>query len=157
YWAGEQTEGQKYDLAKAKAMLKAAGWSDPNKDGLIEKDGKPFKVTMAAGGTDANVRFSSLVADQAKQLSIGVQVDTLENATLTARLNAGDYDLWQFGYGTVDPDILTFFFAQSQIPVNGKPGLNRSRINDPKLEDLLNRQRSTIGDDRKKAVEDAER
>lgn len=157
YWPGEQTEGQKYDLAKAKAMLKAAGWSEPNKDGVIEKDGKPFKVTMAAGGTDANVRFSSLVADQAKQLGIGVQVVTLEAATLTARLNAGDYDLFQFGYDTVDPDILTFFFAASQIPLNGKPGLNRSRVNDPKFEDLLNKQRTILGDDRKKAVEDAVR
>jgi len=157
YWAGEQTEGPKYDLAKAKAMLKAAGWSDPNKDGIIEKDGKPFKAVFVAGGTDIAVRFSSLAADQAKQLGIDVQIVTLETAALTARLNSGDYDFWQFGYGTVDPDILTFFFAQSQIPLNGKPGLNRSRINDPKLEDLLNRQRSTIGDERKKAVEDAER
>jgi len=157
YWAGEQTEGPKYDLAKAKAMLKAAGWSDPNKDGIIEKDGKPFKAVFVAGGTDIAVRFSSLAADQAKQLGIDIQIVTLETAALTARLNSGDYDFWQFGYGTVDPDILTFFFAQSQIPLNGKPGLNRSRINDPKLEDLLNRQRSTIGDERKKAVEDAER
>jgi peptide/nickel transport system substrate-binding protein len=157
YWAGEQDEGQKYDLAKAKAMLKAAGWSDPNKDGFIEKDGKPFRVTLAAGGTDINVRWSSIVADQGKQLGIDVQIVTLETAALTARLNSGDYDLFQFGYDTVDPDILTFFFAKSQIPVNGSPGLNRSHLNDAKLEDLLTRQRTTLGDDRRQAVQDCVR
>jgi peptide/nickel transport system substrate-binding protein len=153
YWDGEQVEGPKYDLAKAKAMLKAAGWSEPNKDGVIERDGKPFRVTLVAGGTDINVRWSSLAADQAKQLGIDVQIVTLETAALTARLNGGDYDLFQFGYDTVDPDILTFFFAASQIPVGGKPGLNRARLNDAKLEELLARQRTTLGDERKKAVE----
>jgi peptide/nickel transport system substrate-binding protein len=138
-------------------MLKAAGWSDPNKDGFIEKDGKPFRATLAAGGTDINVRWSSIVADQGKQLGIDVQIVTLETAALTARLNSGDYDLFQFGYDTVDPDILTFFFAKSQIPVNGSPGLNRSHLNDAKLEDLLARQRTTLGDDRKQAVQDCVR
>ena len=55
-------------------MLKAAGWSEPNKDGIIEKDGKPFRVTLVAGGTDINVRWSSLAADQAKQLGIDERV-----------------------------------------------------------------------------------
>lgn len=157
YWAGEQTEGPKYDLAKAKSMLAAAGWTGTDGGGIIEKDGKPFRVTFVGGGTDVNVRWSSLAKDQARALGIDMQVVTLEQAALTARLNSGDYDCWQFGYATVDPDILAFFFYASQIPKNGSPGLNRSRVNDPKLEDLLTQQRTTLGDARAKAVEDCVR
>lgn len=154
YWAGEQEEGQKYDLEKAKGMLADAGWEDTDGDGVLERDGRPFQLTLIAGGTEEFVRWSSLTQAQFKDLGIEVNVETLEQAALTARLNSGDYDLFRFGYDTVDPDILAFFFYSPQIPQEGGSGLNRSRINDRKLDELIELQRNTVGDDRDAAVEE---
>ncbi len=154
YWAGEQEEGPQYDLEKAKAMLAEAGWEDTDGDGIIERDGKPFQVTLVAGGTEEYVRWSSLAQAQAKDLGIDVTIETLEQAALTAALNSGEYDLFRFGYDTVDPDILAFFFYSPQIPKDGGSGLNRSRVNDPKLDALIDKQRTTLDADRDAAVEE---
>jgi peptide/nickel transport system substrate-binding protein len=112
---------------------------------------------MVAGGTEEQVRWSSLAKAQAQELGIDVQVETLEAAALTARLNSADYDLFRFGYDTVDPDILAFFFYASQIPQAGGAGLNRSRVNDPELEARLTKQRNTLGEERRTAVEECVR
>lgn len=155
YWAGEQEEGPQYDLELARSMLADAGWEDTDGDGIIEKDGQPFSVVLISGGTEEQVRWSSLAQAQAKELGIDVQIETLEAAALTAQLNSGDYDLFRFGYDTVDPDILAFFFYSPQIPQEGGSGLNRSRVNDARLDELIEKQRNTAaGPERDAAVEE---
>jgi peptide/nickel transport system substrate-binding protein len=155
YWAGEQEAGPKYDLEKAKQLLAEAGWADSDGDGVIEKDGQPFKLVYVSLGDAWSVRFASLIQDQAKQLGIDVQLDTVEQATVTARLAAGDFDLFHFAYDTVDPDILTFFFYGPQIPAEDGSGFNYSRINDPQLDALLDKQRVVLGAERDQVVADA--
>jgi peptide/nickel transport system substrate-binding protein len=152
YWPGEQEEGPEYDPERARAMLADAGWEDTDGDGIIERDGNPFRVTLISGGTDEFVRWSSLVQSQARDLGIEVAIDTLETAALTARLNDGDYDFFRFIYDTVTPDILTFFFHSNQIPVEGGSGLNRSRVSDPRLDELTEEQRRTLGQEERDAV-----
>jgi peptide/nickel transport system substrate-binding protein len=154
YWAGEQEAGQKFDRDKAKAMLAEAGWADSDGDGVLEMDGKPFKLTLISGGTEEQVRWSSVVQDQAKQLGIDVQIETLEDAALNARRNDGDYDLYFFAYDTVDPDIIWFFFHSAQIPKEGGSGLNWGRVNDAKLDELIIKQRNNVGANRDSAVEE---
>ncbi len=153
YWPGEQEVGPKFDLAKAKSMLAEAGWSGTDGDGIIEKEGKPFSVTLIAGGSEAEVRWSSLVQAQARDLGIEVKIQTLESAALTAAQNSGDFDLYYFIYDTVDPDIIWFFFHSAQIPKEGGSGLNWGRVNDPKLDELIINQRNTVGADRDAAVQ----
>lgn len=153
YWPGEQELGPRFDPEKAKQLLREAGWQDTDGDGILEKDGKPFQVTLVAGGTEEYARWSSLVQAQAKELGIAVRIETLEQAALTARLNSGEYDLFRFIYDTVDPDILAFFFYSEQVPAEGKSGLNYSRISDPQLDQLIEEQRRTLDTARDKAVE----
>jgi len=153
YWPGEQEAGPKFDLSKAKTLLADAGWADENGDGIIEKDGKPFDAVLISGGSEAEVRWASLVQQQAKDLGINVTIETLESAALTARRNSGDFDLYYFIYDTVDPDIIWFFFHSQQIPTEGSSGLNWGRVNDPILDDLIIKQRNTIGSDRDAAVQ----
>lgn len=157
YWKGEQDVGPRYDLDKAKALLAEAGWADTDGDGIIEKDGKPFRSVFITPGTEDGTRFASLVQDQARQLGIDVRIEALEQATYSARLRSGDFDLFRFIYDTVDPDILAFFFHSSQIPKEGGSGFNYSRVNDPRLDALIDRQRHTLFEERDKAVEEAVR
>jgi peptide/nickel transport system substrate-binding protein len=154
YWAGEQDEGPKYDLELAKQMLSDAGWEDTDGDGTIEKDGKPFNAVLISGGSEAQVRWASLVQDQAKQLGINVEIETLEQAALNARRTEGDFDFYYFIYDTVDPDIIWFFFHSDQIPKEDGSGLNWGRVNDARLDELIIEQRNNVAEARDEKVEE---
>ena len=50
-----------YDPDKAKALLAAAGWQ-PNADGILTKDGRPFEFTILTNqGNDTRVRTAEII------------------------------------------------------------------------------------------------
>src|SRR5262249_37147656 len=104
-------------------------------------------------GSESDVRWSSLIQAQAKDLGIDVKIQTLELAAWNAALTSGDFDMYYFIYDTVDPDIIWFFFHSAQIPKAGGSGLNWGRVNDPHLDELIIAQRNTVGSDRDGAVQ----
>ncbi len=46
WWANKNIVGYEYDPEKARELLKEAGWVDSDGDGIVEKDGKEFSVTL---------------------------------------------------------------------------------------------------------------
>ena len=55
----EDVNGQVYDLDKAKECLEAAGYSDSDGDGIVDKDGENLSLTIsiANGSSTAEVRL----------------------------------------------------------------------------------------------------
>lgn len=49
--------GYAYDPAKAKQLLAEAGWKDTDGDGILDKDGKPFKIVLI---TSSYATFATL-------------------------------------------------------------------------------------------------
>lgn len=45
-WRNNDIEGYPYDVNKAKDLLEEAGWKDSNGDGILDKDGQAFKITL---------------------------------------------------------------------------------------------------------------
>ena len=129
HYQDAESIGYPYDEEKAKQLLDEAGWVDNG--GVREKDGVQLSFKLIAGNSPEIVATVQVI--QANLEAVGIKTD-VELNTSTATLDvakAGDFDLYvgRWGYGS--PDVLNFFFPSDAAN-------NRSRINDPALDEMLN-------------------
>ncbi len=72
-----------YDPAAAKELLAEAGWSDHDGDGVIDKDGMPFKFTLLAGAGSVFARSVGLIMrEDMSRAGIEMEIRQLEWATM---------------------------------------------------------------------------
>lgn len=106
-----------YAPGEAAKLLAAAGWIDRDNDGILDKDGKPFRIAMRMVGASSD--FAQLL--QAELLKIGVKVDPdpMDLATVQQRVDSGDYDAVCIRW-TLDPNMDLYpLFHSSQLRPNG--------------------------------------
>lgn len=97
------TEGYKYDKALAKNLLASVGWVDTDGNGILDKDGKEFKIELLVPTGEANADMVALVVQsQLKDMGIMLNITTLTDAT--DRQQAGEYDLY-LGHSGCLPSI----------------------------------------------------
>lgn len=80
-----------YSPDRATQVLAEAGWQDADDDGVLEKDGRPFRFTLSiAEDKSAQALF---VQDQLRRVGIDVEIRTLDRRVLSATLvRTFDYD-----------------------------------------------------------------
>jgi peptide/nickel transport system substrate-binding protein len=136
YWPGVEYIGYGYDLDKAKALMEEAGFTY-NADGMLEKDGEPFKTVLKS-----YPQFTSLaevLQEQYKALGLDVEIELVEPGILFGQVIGGEHELVIFGYGASESDILYRWFHGSRTNA-----LNLAMASDPELDRLLDLTRSTI-------------
>jgi peptide/nickel transport system substrate-binding protein len=121
-----------YNPEKAKEVLAAAGWSDSNGDGVVEKAGNPLSLKMYIYSDTESQSYGEILQSELGAVGVKVELLPLEYATMVDYFKANDNQLALINYGWPDSDVYNLFFASDQIPY-----LNSSHINDPKIDDLL--------------------
>jgi ABC-type transport system substrate-binding protein len=121
-----------YNLAKAKELLKNAGYEDRNKDGFVE-DVKGNKLSLnlftRRGGTKGDFQVAQLIQNFLKDIGVEVKIVVLESAAFGDAIKLGPTDakyemaLLSWGIPTADPDepMMLFTLTQAWKPV----GANR--------------------------------
>ncbi|HEY3056692.1 MAG TPA: ABC transporter substrate-binding protein [Thermoanaerobaculia bacterium] len=110
-----------YDPPAAKQIFTSMGWLDTNGDGIIEKDGKPFKfdLLITAGSVQA-LTIGQLYQNALKGIGIDAEISVLDGATAIQRILAGNYEAAYLSWD-LDPDPDPFgLFHSSQIPPRGQ-------------------------------------
>ncbi len=150
YWKGIEDLGYGFDLAKAKDLMKQAGYV-AGSDGMLTKDGKPFQLTLYTDSQDEQwVKLAEVLKEQFKALGVDVSITTEEHGSARTRLRKGDYEMSIAGQQWGEADTMYFMFHSSQIG-----GYNWSGINDPALDALLQQTRNdTDPAQRQQAVDD---
>ena len=147
YWPEMEQYAPAFDPEQATALLTEAGWV-ANDDGRLEKDGQAFEFTLLNLPTDAWNRGAQVIQSQLDDIGISMEIQQMEFATLLEEAKAKNHDAEMMGYTYADPDIAFLWFHSS----NAGAGLNMSHINDPALDELIIRGRSTIDPTERAAV-----
>ncbi len=110
-----------HDPERARALLDKAGWRDMDGDGILEKDGRPFRFTalvrtMSDEDTPGNVSAGVYVQSQLRKIGVEMTLQPLDPGVVMPRLESGDFEavfawfrsyetpwLRRFGLGEGDP------------------------------------------------------
>lgn len=134
YWDGVETM-YPYDPERAAQLLDEDGWI-VGANGTREKDGRPLTVraVTTAGGYPQTV--AEFVQASLSELGFDYVVEAMAYEATATRYAANDYEVARLGYALIDPhDAFFLAYHSSQITSGGQ--FNRSRVEDPVIDDLI--------------------
>ncbi len=142
-----------YDPEKAKALLADAGWSDTDGDGLLDKDGVPFAFSIITNqGNTQRIKTGVILQQRLKEIGIQVELRTVEWAAFIKEfVDKGRFDAIILGWNILqDPDIYSVWHSSQAV----ERGLNFTRYMNPELDDLLERGRRLVVQEKRKPIYD---
>jgi peptide/nickel transport system substrate-binding protein len=96
-----------YDPAKAKELLREAGWSDDDGDGWVEKGEEEFEFTVLVNqGNSERLRCAEMVQKYLKDIGMRMKIRTLEWSSMISEfIEKGEFEAVLMGWFlTRDPD-----------------------------------------------------
>lgn len=135
-----------YDPERAAQLLAEAGFTDPNKEGILRgPDGRPFEFRLTYPSGNANYeRMALSLKDMLARGKIKLNPDPQEWSVFTQRLENKDFDAitlaWTAG---IETDIYQMFHS-SQTVAGGDNFMN---YRSPALDAIIEKARRTVDED----------
>ncbi len=113
-----------FDLTRAAALLRQAGWADTNDDGVLDKviDGErlEFSFQLLSFNTSTSEAFTLAMAQEARRVGIDIEVTRMEGRALIKRLNDGQFTAAFNGQGgEPTPDDFSQVWSSTSVPPSG--------------------------------------
>lgn len=135
-----------YNPEQAKRLLEEAGWKDTNGDGILDKNGIPFKVTLTfnAKSSDHPVIAEAIQA-QLKKVGIDLELQAVEYAVQRNVLATGDYEMLMISHWSIphdDPSRAYYYYYSKSTFSSVSPIFTNE-----KLDRLIDRFEVTIDEE----------
>lgn len=140
-----------YDPQKAKGLLQESGWADADGDGVLDKDGKPFRFTVLTNqGNDKRLKTAEILQQRLKAVGIAMEIRVLEWAAfLNEFVKPGNFDAVILGwYIPPDPDLYDVWHSSNV----GVSGLNHTHYANAEVDRLLLQGRKIFDREARKPV-----
>ncbi len=127
-----------FDLEKARVMFKAAGWSDTDKDGLLDKiiDGKKvkFSFNLISANKDTE-KMLTVMKEDMKKAGVEMVINSVDWNALIKAKNEKKFDaiIMAWGGGDVDPDPTQIWHSESSKGI----GSNYINYKNPEVDSLI--------------------
>jgi peptide/nickel transport system substrate-binding protein len=140
----------RYDRRRAQALLAEAGFRDTDGDGVLDREGKPFRFTFLIWAHSVTMgKLAPLLQEELRRVGVVMDIERVEWAVFTERLRKHDFDLVSLGWSTLDVETDTFHnFHSSQIDGGG----NYVGYANPELDALLEQSRRTFDEAERVAI-----
>ena len=142
-----------FDLTKANQILDQAGWKR-GADGVRAKNGVRLMLDWATttGSPDGDTRIE-LIRSTWKSIGVAIDVKHYNSALFfqlgTGILYGGKFDVTAYGWQMTPDADLNPYNACDLMPPNGQ---NVTRLCDPKLQRVLQQEKTAYDEDKRKAV-----
>lgn len=149
-WSNPNLSPYPYDIAKARLLLKEAGFVDSNNDGILERDGKPFAFEIVTNQNKEREKSAVLIQRRLKEVGIDVKIRAIEWASFISRfIKTGDFDVVLLGWGLgLDPDQYNIWHSSQQAPGQ----FNFIGYNNPVTDKLLEQGRLELNPDKRMKI-----
>ncbi|MFA5388300.1 MAG: peptide-binding protein [Candidatus Omnitrophota bacterium] len=132
-----------YDPAKARELLKNAGWADMDGDGILEKNGAKFSFTVITNqGNDERRMALEIIQRRLKEVGIEVRIKIIEWSSFVSEfINKRRFEAVLLGWSlSLDPDMYDIWHSSKT-----KEGeFNFVGYNNAELDELLLKGRRTF-------------
>jgi len=125
----------KYDPDEARTLLAEAGWEDTDGDGILDKDGQPLTFGLWSSVTTEYRKVAEMVQGMWRELGVDVILRQFDEATLRARIEAGEHEATVFRHDWVTKnDMYNWWFNPDYMWYPQETGFDT-----PVLRELINR------------------
>ncbi|MCB0366511.1 MAG: peptide ABC transporter substrate-binding protein [Bdellovibrionaceae bacterium] len=113
-YANKKVKPISFNPKKALSLLKAAGWDDKDKDGVLEKGDQKFKFTLMMASKDAE-KYMTIYKEDLKKAGIDMEIKIVEWNTFVKALDDKKFDAVMLGWGggSVDNDPKQIWHSSS--------------------------------------------
>jgi len=108
-----------YDPAKATALLAEAGWIDRDRDGWLDRDGRPFAFTLLTNqGNEPRRQAAEIIQRRLKEIGVRMEIRVYEwSAFLSQFIDTRNFEAVLLGWGlSRDPDLFDIFHSSKTKP-----------------------------------------
>ncbi len=148
-WVNPQLKPYAYDPAKARQLLKEAGFVDHDSDGILVKNGKPLAFEILLNQNKERITSAVLIQRRLKEIGIKVTIRQMEWASFLGRIKSSDFDVVILGWSlSLDPDQFSIWHSSQNHPGQ----FNFINYNNPKVDKLLEQGRLELNPDKRMKI-----
>lgn len=127
-----------YNVAKAKQLLAEAGWT-PGADGILQKDGTPFKFVLMTNQNKVREQVVTIMQQQLKEVGIAAEPRIMEwSSFVSNNLLGQDFEAIVVGWSIgVEPDSYSIWHSSQA----GKGSFNFVGYENKRVDELLEKAR----------------
>lgn len=137
-WAApDGLEATGFDPARARALLREAGWTDTDGDGLVDRNGRPLRMVMIYPASSGFRHAMAIQAERMwREIGVAVTLDRVDFANYGQRRNSGQWDI-EFGGAEQQPTPSSLVQSWSCAAARSPGSSNIAKWCDPEFDRLL--------------------
>jgi peptide/nickel transport system substrate-binding protein len=152
-WYNPKVKKYPYDPAKAMQLLREAGYMDTNNDGIVDKNGKAFELSIITNqGNSLREKTAQIIQQRLGKIGIKVNIRIIEwTSFIKEFVDRYNFDAIILGFNILqDPDCQAVWHSSNAVPGN----LNLASFKNIEVDRLIDEGRHTFDEKKRKVSYD---